>query len=398
MGGVGLIPIDPLTKIPNLTHPDKTNRELFIGNTGPDVTDQLLMQFLNAAMMKVGLALPKFPEVNGGKPIIQVRVAGKFAFAQTRTEVEAANLLNLNNIPFMGNYLKIIRPSKYSGPHTTSVTWQELTGMVDPNAPKPGAPTGASSGDASRTDTRVFAADDKIFREIFIGNTTEDTNEAELMEFLNTTLFSVGLTHDNNPKPVSKCRVNGKFCFVECVTPEDTALALNIDQVPFKDQQLKLQRPSRYPGVITENITWNEVLEKVMAGEMGQGIKPPVPSLDNPSGKPTTASSISEEKAVVVTKIVRLTGMISPKEDLVEDEDYNDVVLDIKQECETFGKLLDIVVPRLAQPGEGDVFLKYDSEEGASKAIKELKGRTFDGRIVGAESFDEGKFEKKDFV
>lgn len=182
MGGVGLIPIDPLTKIPNLTHPDKTNRELFIGNTGPDVTDQLLMQFLNAAMMKVGLALPKFPEVNGGKPIIQVRVAGKFAFAQTRTEVEAANLLNLNNIPFMGNYLKIIRPSKYSGPHTTSVTWQELTGMVDPNAPKPGAPTGASSGDASRTDTRVFAADDKIFREIFIGNTTEDTNEAELME------------------------------------------------------------------------------------------------------------------------------------------------------------------------------------------------------------------------
>lgn len=217
-------------------------------------------------------------------------------------------------------------------------------------------------------------------------------------QFLNTTLFSVGLTHDNNPKPVSKCRVNGKFCFVECVTPEDTALALNIDQVPFKDQQLKLQRPSRYPGVITENITWNEVLEKVMAGEMGQGIKPPVPSLDNPSGKPTTASSISEEKAVVVTKIVRLTGMISPKEDLVEDEDYNDVVLDIKQECETFGKLLDIVVPRLAQPGEGDVFLKYDSEEGASKAIKELKGRTFDGRIVGAESFDEGKFEKKDFV
>ena len=192
--------------------------------------------------------------------------------------------------------------------------------------------------------------------------------------------------------------MNGKFCFIECVTPEDTALALNIDDVPFKDQQLKFQRPSRYPGVVTEHISWNEVLEKVMAGEMGQGIKPPVPSLENPSGKATASSILGqEEKAAVVTKVVRLTGMISPKEDLVEDEDYNDVVLDIKQECETFGKLLDIVVPRLAQPGEGDVYLKYETIEGASKAIKELKGRTFDGRSVGAESFDEDKFEKKVF-
>jgi len=53
MGGIGLIPIDPLTGIPNLTHNDKVNRELFVGNTGPNVTDALLMQFLNAAMKKV---------------------------------------------------------------------------------------------------------------------------------------------------------------------------------------------------------------------------------------------------------------------------------------------------------------------------------------------------------
>jgi len=396
MGGIGLIPIDPLTNIPNLTHPDKTNRELFVGNTGPSVTDELLMKFLNAAMIKVGLALPNLQHVNNGQPIIQVRVAGKFAFAQARSEVEAANLLNLNNIPFMGNYLKIVRPAKYNGPHTSSVSWQELTGTADANAPPVGSSQSGQGG--SKQEDKVYAPDDKIFREIFVGNTTEDTNEEELIQFLNTTLTSVGLTHNNNEKPVIKCRVNGKFCFVECETVEDTALALNINGVPYKDNELKLQRPSRYPGIITKFITWNEVLDKVMKGEMGQGIKPPVPCLDNPDGVAgegaEKASVAVEEKA---TMIVRLTGMISPKEDLVEDEDYNDVCLDIKQEASKFGDLVSVVIPRYAQPGEGDVFLEYGSLEGAKKAISELKGRTFDGRIVGADFFEEEKFKKKEF-
>jgi len=297
----------------------------------------------------------------------------------------------------MGQYLKITRPSKYNGPHTTSVSWQELTGMADPNAPKPGANTGMIGSSGGKADDKTYAADDKIYRELFVGNTTEDTNEAELMEFINTTLFSVGLTANDNPKPVVKCRVNGKFCFIELTTKEDATLCLNLDKVPFKDQELRLQRPTRYPGIITPFITWNEVLEKVVAGEMGKGIAPPADLNLASSTTSTSAPASAPAPPAPTSTVVRLTGMISPKEDLVEDEDYNDVVLDIKEECMTFGTLLDIVVPRLAQPGEGDVFLKYADVTGADKAIKELKGRTFDGRSVGAEPFDEAKFAAKEF-
>ena len=42
------------------------------------------------------------------------------------SQVEAANLLNLNNVPFMGRYLKITRPKNYTGVKTRAVTWQEV--------------------------------------------------------------------------------------------------------------------------------------------------------------------------------------------------------------------------------------------------------------------------------
>lgn len=43
------------------------------------------------------------------------------------------------------------------------------------------------------------------------------------------------------------------------------------------------------------------------------------------------------------------------------------------------------------------IFLEYASIDDASKAIKGLAGRTFDGRRVEAESFDEDKFANRDF-
>ena len=68
----------------------------------------------------------------------------KFCFIECRTVEDCNNALNLNGIPFMGQNLKIARPSKYAGPVTPAKTWQELTGqqVVATDATAPTATSG----------------------------------------------------------------------------------------------------------------------------------------------------------------------------------------------------------------------------------------------------------------
>lgn len=99
---------------------EKLSRELFVGNTTPEMTDVMIRDFLGRAMEQVGLTTMP------GNPINAVRVSGKFAFVELRTAQEAANALNLNNIPYLGTCLRVGRPSKYTGPETPHGNWEDI--------------------------------------------------------------------------------------------------------------------------------------------------------------------------------------------------------------------------------------------------------------------------------
>lgn len=105
--------------------PINEHRELYIGNTSPDMTDIVLKDFLSNTMEKVGFSLKP------GSPIIHARVSGNFAFVECRSVEETTALLNLNNIPFMGQELKINRPSKYPGPETPHLNWPDVLARYD---------------------------------------------------------------------------------------------------------------------------------------------------------------------------------------------------------------------------------------------------------------------------
>ena len=62
-----------------------------------------------------------FPRTN--PPITKLRC---LILLQLRTKEEAANALNLNNIPFIGAQLRVGRPSKYSGPTTPHGNWEDI--------------------------------------------------------------------------------------------------------------------------------------------------------------------------------------------------------------------------------------------------------------------------------
>lgn len=99
---------------------EKVNRELFVGNTTPEMTDQMLKDFLGSAMEQVGLT------IMDGNPITICEMFGKYAFIELRTPREAANALNLNNILFMGSNLQITRPSKYQGKFEEHMNWEQI--------------------------------------------------------------------------------------------------------------------------------------------------------------------------------------------------------------------------------------------------------------------------------
>jgi len=103
------------------TNPEeKLQRELFIGNTTPEMTAQMLTEFLGKAMEQVGLATAP------GNPILNCRPSGKFAFVELRSKEEAANALNLNNIPYLGAAISVRRPTKYAGPQTPHGNWEDI--------------------------------------------------------------------------------------------------------------------------------------------------------------------------------------------------------------------------------------------------------------------------------
>eukprot|EP00479_Gromia_sphaerica_P005278 TRINITY_DN1630_c0_g1_i1.p2 TRINITY_DN1630_c0_g1~~TRINITY_DN1630_c0_g1_i1.p2 ORF type:complete len:96 (-),score=22.57 TRINITY_DN1630_c0_g1_i1:125-412(-) len=93
-----------------------------------------------------------------------------------------------------------------------------------------------------------------------------------------------------------------------------------------------------------------------------------------------------------------MTNMVT-NDDLKDDDEYNDLVDDIKCECEKYGSVLSAVIPRPGQePGDlgvGKVFIEYTDIESATEAQKKLDGRTFASNKIVASFYDEAKFKDK---
>lgn len=109
-----------------------------------------------------------------------------------------------------------------------------------------------------------------------------------------------------------------------------------------------------------------------------------------------SAAAASSETGPTATRVVVLKNMPITDEELANDEDYEEILEDTKDECSGFGMLKNIEIPRTGD-GKGRIFLEYLSKDDAANAIKQLQGRTFDGKKVEATYFDETKFALRDF-
>ena len=335
---------------------EKIQRELFVGNTPPGTTELLLLHFLNSAMRRVNLCGPT------ESPILNCRLNQKFAFIELASAELANQAMHMNGIPFLGAFLKISRPSKYQGPSASSstTTWQALTGQSAPSAV-------------------VLDSDmEKMSRELFIGNTTPEMTEAVLREFLGNALNQVGLTVAPG-NPIQACRVSGKFAFVELRSAQEATNALNLNNIPFMGVALRVGRPSKWTGPPDQHGNWEDILAKYMAGQI---VTPATAA---------AAATTTSANATPSSRVVVLEHMLSA-DDLVNPEEYQDILEDTREECQQFGTLEKVVIPRAGEPGATKVFLEYATVADAAAAIQALQGRTFDGRQVSARYYDPEQF------
>ncbi|VUC19829.1 unnamed protein product [Clonostachys rosea] len=101
--------------------------------------------------------------------------------------------------------------------------------------------------------------------------------------------------------------------------------------------------------------------------------------------------------AVEQSRVLQLLNMVTPEE-LLDNDEYEEISDDVREECSKFGNIVAIKIPRPSggsrqSAGVGKIFIKYDEPETTAKALKALAGRKFADRTVVATYFPEENFD-----
>eukprot|EP00339_Tiarina_fusa_P021742 CAMPEP_0117016092 /NCGR_PEP_ID=MMETSP0472-20121206/12728_1 /TAXON_ID=693140 ORGANISM="Tiarina fusus, Strain LIS" /NCGR_SAMPLE_ID=MMETSP0472 /ASSEMBLY_ACC=CAM_ASM_000603 /LENGTH=666 /DNA_ID=CAMNT_0004720027 /DNA_START=210 /DNA_END=2210 /DNA_ORIENTATION=+ len=251
-------------------------RELFVGNIPSNIDDRFLLAFLNGAMRLANLC-PRHET-----PCLSCQVnSGNFAFVELLNADYANRCLNLNGILFLNARIKVGRPKKYVGPFVVAKTWQELT------------------GESLTVDAVLDSEQEKVNRELFVGNTTPEMTDQMLMDFLGSAMEQVGLNiMDGNP--ITTCELFGKYAFMELRTPREATNALNLNNIPFMGSNLQITRPSKWQGKFETHSNWEHILArfnmKPEEFQLGQILNPSVIAA-TPNAEPMDGENINVIKA-----------------------------------------------------------------------------------------------------
>jgi len=264
-------------------------------------------------------------------------------------------------------------------------------------------------------------------RKLYVGNLPVGIaiNEQMLTEFFNSTVTRLGIT---TPNPVlSSWRSSeGTFCFVEFRSVQDTTTCLTLLQgVTLGGRSLRVGRPAGYkppppqfanyivgcPSSTFKPPSIPPGLNTTMSSLVGADLGITNPLLTSMQG----LSQVKQESSPAPTKVLLLLHMVTAEE-LMDDDEFSDIVLDIREECEKFGTVEQIVIPRpigketenenggdnITGPrvgiGVGRIFIKYNGVKGSTAAKEALNGRTFNSNRVAASFYSEDNFTKKIYV
>ncbi|KAK9785344.1 hypothetical protein WJX73_004716 [Symbiochloris irregularis] len=270
------------------------------------------------------------------------------------------------------------------------------------------------------------AAASKTQREVYVGNLVSGlVAEEALRQLFNSTMraaFPDKVMPGFDPVVTVSLHSEGRYAFVELRTPEMASAALSLsNQVQLLGQPISVGRPSGYVDPMqaqTAAAAASAALAAFKAGDtatmetqMGiAGIGPPQPSLTPPGPPqqqlppppgglpPPPSMGISPPVTAVMTSpgeaptlYLQVEGMVTA-EVLADDEEYNEVIEDLKEECGKHGPITSVVVPRPPNPAAsaavfgqqnyGKAYVSFADAGSAAKAKDAVHGRLFAGITV----------------
>jgi len=327
-------------------------RRVYVGGLPPAANEQSIAAFFNHVMSAIGGTTGGI-----GDAVVNVYInhEKKFAFVEMRTVEEASNAMALDGIAFEGAPVKVRRPTDYNASQVAAL------GPTQPNPNLNFAAVGL---------TREGPAD-----RIFVGGLPYYLTEAQIKELLETfgPLRVFELVKDQttgNSKGYA-------FCVYQDLSVTDSACAA-LNGIKMGEKTLTVRRAN-------------------------QGATQPSPEpLENMLLQAHQQQQMTLQKHLYLpTKVVCLMQAVSADE-LKDDEEYEDILEDMREEGRRHGKLIDIVIPRPGQngelnPGVGKVFLVYADTDGSIKARVGLDGRKFGGNVVAAVYYPEDKFAQGEY-
>ncbi|GJQ11633.1 hypothetical protein GpartN1_g3424.t1 [Galdieria partita] len=322
------------TAQPNTQQATKHARRLYVGNLPSDVTESEVAEFFNSA-----LYLTKGVDVPGD-PVqsVYLNLDKRFAFIELNSAAEAAAGIQMDGVLFRGMSLRMRRPNDYN-----------------PNIHAPiYPPIGFDPSALGIVSTQVPDGPDKVF----IGGLPYHLTEDQIKEILSSygPLNAFNLVKDPNTG------LSKGYAFFQYKDPSIVEAAIKgLNGMTMGDKTLTVRRASQ--------VTSGSV-------ELGQSFSPTVH---------------------YPTRVLELRNMVEPEE-LVDDEEYEDIVEDVREESSKYGEVSEVKIPRPSKTDEanpaglGKVFVAFKTVADAEKAFAALTGRRFAGKSVVANYYDEERY------
>ncbi len=335
-----------------LINPLRQNKRVYQANIPDTVSEKQLMRFWNRLMTDRNKASVPGECVNQ----VQVNREKKFAWIEFRNAAEATSALELSGIEFEGAPMELKRPKDYIG--------------IDPALGFLGPATDGNN-------------------KLFVGGLPTNLGNEQVMELLKSfgELRTFNLVKEGNGS------VSKGFAFVEYLDPAVTEMAIQgLNGFQIGERALVVQRSA------TTNRATGAAQEHGAAAFLAKS-----KILEEADAEPAD------------TRVMLMLNMVT-EDELYDDQEYEDILLDVKEECEKYGTVEGVRIPRPVpkstkwepsdsaaqtaeknrrineEAGVGRVYVMYTDIPGCQKAMKALGGRQFGGRTILVASTSEEDF------
>ncbi|KAJ2556363.1 hypothetical protein EV175_002062 [Coemansia sp. RSA 1933] len=364
-------------------------RRLYVGNIPIGIDEDSIASFFNDMMVRYKIAThDELPVQN-----IQINVEKNYAFVELRDANQATMGMGLDGLMFHNQKLKIRRPKDYIPP----------AGQDEPKPPTFALP-GVVSNMVPDTPNKVY-----------VGGLPTYLGEDQVIELLK----AFGELRAFNLVRESATRVSRGFAFCEYEDPNVTDIACQgLNGMDLGERRLVVQRASlgaRGGDGLGQQDRRSQLQQHQYQQLRGagyapgqqaydSGYPPQRPSYNPPAlpGQQPPLPPMGSVPGMQATAIVQLLNMVTESE-LEDDEEYADIVDDVRDECSNYGAVVDLRIPRnegaseVKEPGVGKIFVQYATPAEATAALNALAGRQFMGRTVIASYITEDDFASRNY-